>query len=125
MSTEAVDATGTCWFCKRETWYSRLIAGYDTWDEQRLACPSCDGAIKWLTRHGCFVSRTETVAAVLRELREEVADPSEWLSTCRCFVINPKFGEGQPGGHFTDCAWAQESDVRDEILAAIDRRLAP
>ena len=62
-------------------------------------------------------------AAVLRELREEVADLSEWLSTCRCFVINPKFGEGQPGGHFTDCAWAQESNVRDEILAAIDRRL--
>ena len=65
----------------------------------------------------------EARAAVLRELREEVADLSEWLSTCRCFVINPKFGEGQPGGHFTDCAWAQESDVRDEILAAIDRRL--
>ena len=65
----------------------------------------------------------EARAAVLRELREEVADLSEWLSTCRCFVINPKFGEGQPGGHFTDCAWAQESNVRDEILAAIDRRL--
>jgi hypothetical protein len=65
----------------------------------------------------------EARTAVLRELREEVADLSEWLSTCRCFVINPKFGEGQPGGHFTDCAWAQESNVRDEILAAIDRRL--
>ena len=79
---------------------------------------------------GCITAKlpaieAEARAAVLRELREEVADLSEWLSTCRCFVINPKFGEGQPGGHFTDCAWAQESDVRDEILAAIDRRLAP
>ena len=75
----------------------------------------------FLPTHDCGKAR----AAVLRELREEVANLSEWLSTCRCFVINPKFGEGQPGGHFTDCAWAQESDVRDEILAAIDRRLAP
>lgn len=31
-----------CWFCKTPVPVSFLIAGYDTWDEQRLACLDCD-----------------------------------------------------------------------------------
>ena len=31
-----------CWFCKHTVPPDALIAGYDTWDEQRLACLACN-----------------------------------------------------------------------------------
>jgi len=34
--------TGTCWFCKGRFVIDALIAGYDTFDEQRLACLACN-----------------------------------------------------------------------------------
>ena len=33
---------GTCWFCKGTFVIDALIAGYDTFDEQRLACLACN-----------------------------------------------------------------------------------
>ena len=44
------DRPEPCWFCEREVGY--LIAGYDTWDEQRLACLDCDRTIKALYAKG-------------------------------------------------------------------------
>jgi hypothetical protein len=62
----------------------------------------------------------EAVAAERTRIAEAVRDPANWLSSCRCATINPKFGEGQPGGHCADCDWASERDVRGEILAIIE-----
>lgn len=31
-----------CWFCKQKFVVDALIAGYDTWDESRLACLACN-----------------------------------------------------------------------------------
>lgn len=31
-----------CWFCKGMFTMEAMIAGYDTWDEQRLACLACN-----------------------------------------------------------------------------------
>ena len=50
---------GMCWFCHRTVPWSSLIAGYDTWDEQRLACNTCNDAIRWLNDHGHVVSRSQ------------------------------------------------------------------
>ena len=33
---------GTCWFCKGRFVVDALVAGYDTFDEQRLACLACN-----------------------------------------------------------------------------------
>lgn len=46
--------TGMCWFCHREVPWGSLIAGYDTWDEQRLACNTCNDAIQ---SHGFVFTR--------------------------------------------------------------------
>lgn len=46
-----------------------------------------------------------------------VQDPANWLSACGCTRINPKFGEGLPGGHFSDCSWALEAEVRAAAIA--------
>jgi len=46
-----------CWFCHREVPADSLIAGYDTFEESRLACNTCNDAIQWLNAHGLTVSR--------------------------------------------------------------------
>jgi hypothetical protein len=33
---------GICWFCKHVVAWDFLIAGYDDFEEQRLACLDCD-----------------------------------------------------------------------------------
>lgn len=40
--SDGLDAAGTCWFCKGRFPVDALIAGYDTWDESRLACLACN-----------------------------------------------------------------------------------
>jgi len=40
--SSAPEAGGLCWFCKGEFVIDALIAGYDTFDEQRLACLACN-----------------------------------------------------------------------------------
>jgi hypothetical protein len=50
--------TGRCWFCRREVPAASLIAGYDTFEEQRLACNVCDDAIRWMNDHGFVFARS-------------------------------------------------------------------
>ena len=76
---------GMCWFCHRTVPWSSLIAGYDTWDEQRLACNTCNDAIRWLNDHGHVVSRSAPPPATpgLPDLDEawnaaEAALPEGW-----------------------------------------------
>jgi hypothetical protein len=38
----APEPRGPCWFCKRVVPVEALIAGYDTFDEKRLACLACN-----------------------------------------------------------------------------------
>ena len=52
----SADQGASCWFCGRSCGSDYLIAGYDTWDEQRLACLDCDRAIHALREKGWLES---------------------------------------------------------------------
>ena len=50
--------TAPCWFCGRVVSVEHyLIAGYDTFEEQRLACLDCDRAVKALRDKGYAIRR--------------------------------------------------------------------
>jgi hypothetical protein len=49
---EAAPPSGQCWFCKGTFVVDALIAGYDTFDEQRLACLACNERMQGNWRSG-------------------------------------------------------------------------
>lgn len=62
-----------CWFCGRGFTDDYLIAGHDTWDEQRLACLDCDRAIHALGEKGWIA----TPSPQPTDLRAYGADPPD------------------------------------------------
>ena len=57
-----------CWFCGREVRLDYLIAGYDTFEEQRLACLDCDRTISALREKGWLIAaRAQQEGGALRE----------------------------------------------------------
>jgi hypothetical protein len=58
MSVESV-VFDDCWFCRRNVDTRNLIAGYDTFDEQRLACDDCDRTLKAMARRGYYFQRPQ------------------------------------------------------------------
>lgn len=59
-----------CWFCERPVGIDHLIAGYDTFEEQRLACFDCDRTMKALHSRGFSLpdGLREALAAVAAAL---------------------------------------------------------
>ena len=49
-----------CWFCGRFVSIDYLIAGYDTFEEQRLACLDCNRTLEALGKKGYELKRRDT-----------------------------------------------------------------
>lgn len=74
-----IRGSGTCWFCKQSFVVDALIAGYDTFDEQRLACLACNERMQgnWGAAHE---ERGLDVEALRYDINTELANLTESAS---------------------------------------------